>query len=243
MSAMARSAPPTARPPGRWIKFFVALALMPLMVGLVWALWKITVAWVPTSGWQSPWALSIAGGFLFWVLCYLFLPRPMWLYVFGHEFTHALAIILSRGKVSGFHVSSQGGHVATDTVNWYIALSPYFVPLYTLLWMALWLITSFWWPEINQYETVLFAGIGVTLGFHITFTIGMIHKEQTDLIGQGWVFSFVVIISINVLVLLLLIIPIADNISWLDGARTVGKCIASAYLGLWWLAVESWRQA
>lgn len=235
------SAPPVAKPPGRWIKFFLALALLPAMCGLVWTLWDITVAWLPGQGWQSPWALSVAGGFVLWVLIYWFLPRPMWLYVFGHEFTHALAVILSRGKVSAFHVSSKGGHIATDTVNWYIALSPYFVPLYTLIWMALWLITSYWWPEINQYETVLFFGIGMTLGFHITFTIGMIHKEQTDLIGQGWVFSFVVIIGINVFILLALIIPIADNISWGQGAETAGGRIADCYRFLWWVATESWK--
>ncbi|MEM1060431.1 MAG: hypothetical protein AAGK14_14545 [Verrucomicrobiota bacterium] len=239
---MASAAPPIARPPGRWLKFLLALCLLPAAGGLVWALWDITVAWLPGEGWRSPWALAFAGGFALWVLVYVFLPRPMWLYVFGHEFTHALAIILSRGRVKGFHVSSRGGHVATDTVNWYIALSPYFVPLYTLIWMALWMITSFWWREINQYETVLFFGIGLTLGFHITFTIGMIHREQSDLIGQGWLFSFVVIVGINVLILLLLTIPIAENITWRDGALTVGERIRESYEGIWWLAEEGWRR-
>lgn len=236
------SAPPVANPPGRWLKFLVALLLLPAMAGLVWALGDITVTWLPGAGWRSPWAIAVAAGFVLWVLIYLFLPRPMWLYVFGHEFTHALAVILSRGKVSGFHVSSRGGHIATDTVNWYIALSPYFVPIYTLIWMALWLVTSFWWPGINQHERVLFFGIGMTLGFHITFTIGMIHKEQSDLIGQGWLFSFVVIISINVLILLALIIPIAENISWVKGGQMVGQRLQDSYLLVWWVATEGWRR-
>ena len=67
----------------------------------------------------------------------------MWLYVLGHEFTHALAAMLAGGKVSAFHVSSKGGHVLTDRVNWWIALSPYFVPIYALIWMALWITVEF----------------------------------------------------------------------------------------------------
>ena len=77
-------------------------------------------------------------------LIFAFLPRTMWLYVLGHEFTHALAAMLAGGKVTAFHVTSKGGHVLTDKVNWWIALSPYFVPIYALIWIALWITVDFY---------------------------------------------------------------------------------------------------
>ena len=112
----------------------------------------------------------------------------MWLYVLGHEFTHALAAMLAGGKVSAFQVSAKGGHVVTDRVNWWITLSPYFVPIYALIWMALWLTVDFCHP-LKAWQPILYFGIGVFWCFHLTFTVSMLHLGQTDLSGQGIVFS------------------------------------------------------
>ena len=42
------------------------------------------------------------------------LPRPLWIYVFGHELTHALWVWMMGGRVSKFHVSSDGGHIIIE---------------------------------------------------------------------------------------------------------------------------------
>ena len=57
----------------------------------------------------------------------------MVLYVFGHELTHALWVWLMGGRVSRFRVGRDGGHIVTDKNNFWIALAPYFFPLYSLL--------------------------------------------------------------------------------------------------------------
>jgi hypothetical protein len=116
---------------GKLLKLLLGLALLPLVAGEVWTL--IDLAWAASQGghWRDAgWAIALGAGVVTWLVVYLFMPRTMWLYVLGHEFTHALAAMLAGGKISSFQVSAKGGHVITDRVNWWITLAPYFVPLY-----------------------------------------------------------------------------------------------------------------
>jgi hypothetical protein len=188
----------------RILKFLIALLLLPLLAGEVWTL--IDLAWrsAPAGQWRETWSLSLGAGFVVWVLIFALLPRTMWLYVLGHEFTHALAAMLAGGKVTAFHVTSKGGHVLTDKVNWWIALSPYFVPIYALIWIGLWITVDFY-HSLRDYQPMLYFGIGLFWAFHLTFTASMAHRKQTDLSGQGIVFSFVIILLINLLAFLLLL--------------------------------------
>ena len=172
------------------LKFVIALALMPLVAGEIWTLIDLARAAAPSGHWRETWFLSFGAGFVTWLLIYCLLPRTMWLYVLGHEFTHALAAMLAGGKISSFQVSAKGGHVVTDRVNWWITLSPYFIPLYTLIWMALWLSVDFWYP-LKAYQPILYFGLGIFWCFHLTFTTSMIHLGQTDLSSQGLIFSIV----------------------------------------------------
>src|ERR1700722_11370436 len=180
----------------RLLKFLIAVALLPVLAGGVWTLIGRALHSPPAGQWGEAWFVSLAVGFATWVAIFALLPRTMWLYVLGHEFTHALAAMLAGGKVTAFHVSSKGGHVLTDKVNWWIALSPYFVPIYALIWTALW-ITVNWYYSLRAWQPILYFGIGLFWAFHVTFTTSMAHKRQTDLTGQGIVFSFVIIMLFN----------------------------------------------
>jgi hypothetical protein len=151
---------------------------------------------------HSWWFVSLLAGFFAWLLVFFLLPRTMWLYVLGHEFTHALAAMLAGGKVSAFKVTAQGGHVMTDKVNWWIALSPYFVPIYALIWIALWLTVDFYYP-LHAWLPILFFGIGLGWAFHVTFTISMLHPRQTDLSREGYLFSAVIILFFNLAIILI----------------------------------------
>jgi hypothetical protein len=188
----------------RLFKFLIALALLPLLAGEIWTLVDLSRHSAPAGHWREMWFVSLAAGFAAWLAIFLILPRAMWLYVLGHEFTHALAAMLAGGKVTAFHVSSQGGHVLTDKVNWWIALAPYFVPIYALVWMALWVTVDFY-HSLRAWQFVLYFGIGLFWAFHLTFTASMANRRQTDLTGQGVFFSFVIILLINVLTFLVLL--------------------------------------
>jgi hypothetical protein len=194
----------------RFLKFVIAVLLLPLLVAEGWTL--IDLAWrtAPAGTWHEGWFAALAAGFATWLVIFLLLPRTMWLYVLGHEFTHALAAMLAGGKVTAFHVSSKGGHVLTDRVNWWIALSPYFVPIYALIWMALWLTVNFY-HSLRPWQPILYFGIGLFWAFHLTFTASMAHRRQTDLSGQGVFFSFVIILLVNLLAFLLLLSLLAPD--------------------------------
>ena len=57
----------------------------------------------------------------------------LYLYVLGHELTHVLFVVIFRGQVTDFHVSTQGGYITTNKTNLVIALSPYFVPFWAVI--------------------------------------------------------------------------------------------------------------
>jgi hypothetical protein len=187
----------------KFFKFLIALALVPLVAAEVWTLIDLARASIPVGQWREGWFVSFGGGLLVWLIIFIFLPRTLWLYVLGHEFTHALAVMMVGGKVSDFKVSSAGGHVMSDRVNWFIGLSPYFVPIYALIWMALWLTVDFYHP-LKVWLPIFYFGLGALWAFHLTFTVSMLHTRQTDLSREGFVFSFVIIALFNLLAVLLL---------------------------------------
>src|SRR5271168_3672495 len=199
------------------LKFVIALVLMPLLAGEVWTIIDLARHAVPAGQWAQTWFISLAAGFGVWLVVYFLLPRTMWLYVLGHEFTHALAAMLAGGKISSFQVSAKGGHVITDRVNWWITLAPYFVPLYALVWSALWISVDFWYP-LKAWQPIFYFGLGLLWCFHLTFTASMMHLKQTDLSSQGFVFSVAVIAAINLLMFLVVFALLAHGMTFGDVA-------------------------
>ncbi|MEM9478841.1 MAG: hypothetical protein AAGA58_04170 [Verrucomicrobiota bacterium] len=158
-------------------------------------------------------------GFLVWMMAFYMLPRPTRIYVFGHEFTHALFAVLSGGRIEEFSVTRDGGHVVTDRNNIWIALSPYFVPIYSVFALLIYGVAGiftdvsayhkgawFWGSAGFSWSWVLYAAVGLTWAFHLTFTAWMIGKNQPDLQLNGTFFSLVFIVLINVLVLAVLLV-------------------------------------
>jgi hypothetical protein len=214
------------------LKFVLALALLPLVAGEIWTLIDLARAAVPAGQWRAGWFVSFGAGLLTWLVIFFLLPRTMWLYVLGHEFTHALAAMLAGGKVSSFQVSAKGGHVVTDRVNWWITLSPYFVPIYALIWMALWVSVDFWYP-LKAWQPVLYFGLGIFWCFHLTFTWSMFHFGQTDITSQGIIFSAVIILLINLVVFLFLLSLLAHDLTMAGAGRLFLHRVGQSYLFTW----------
>jgi hypothetical protein len=212
----------------RWVKFLVGLALAPAAVGTAWALGDIVVAWLPGQPWKADWFWALVAGALGFLVMYFMMTKPLWLYVLGHELTHAVCVWLAGGRIYGIHVSSEGGHVATSKVTWWIALSPYFVPFYTVLGMGGWWVAS-QWIDLREYEVFLFFGIGFTYAFHVAFTLFMLHPDQSDLAGEGFVFSGVVIFLLNCVVLGVMLIAVSPEVTWAAGGTFWLQRVASTY--------------
>jgi hypothetical protein len=202
--------------PTRWVKFIIALFLIPICAILSQTFFTVFArATVSQRLWAGEefWFFSL--GAVLWMIAFFGLPRPILIYVFGHELTHAFWVFLMGGRVSRFRVGREGGHIITDRNNFWIALAPYFFPLYSLLAIALYGLLSLVF-NMHSYGRFLYASIGVTWAFHLTFTCWMVLKNQTDLSEQGTFFSLVVIYLMNLLLLSVMLVIASPQISFAD---------------------------
>src|SRR5438128_9686338 len=191
--------------PTRWVKFVFAIFLLPVCAILSQTFFTIFArAAVMHRLWAGEefWFFSL--GAVLWLIAFLGLPRPIVLYVFGHELTHALWVLLMGGRVSRFRVGREGGHVVTNRNNFWIALAPYFFPLYSILAIAIYGVLSLF-LNMQAYGRLLYAIIGATWAFHFTFTCWMIPKNQTDLCEQGTFFSLAVIYLMKIHLLIVML--------------------------------------
>src|SRR5580698_1591313 len=181
----------------KWCKLLIAVLLLPLCFGAVQALWMV----VRHSGDATTIWVGFLSGAACWVVIYCLLPKPMWIYVFGHELTHALWVWLFGGQVKKMKVTSKGGHVHISKTNFVIALAPYFFPLYAVIVIAVFAIGHLIW-NWHGYLVYFYLVVGAAYAFHVTLTFHILQTRQSDITSQGWLFSAVVIFLGNVLVLL-----------------------------------------
>ena len=213
--------------PTKWVKFIVALFLLPVCAILSQTFFtsfaRATLAERLWSG-EEFWFFSL--GVVLWLIAFFGLPRPIVLYVFGHELTHALWVWMMGGRVSRFKVGREGGHILTDKNNFLIALAPYFFPLYSILVIALYGTLSLF-LNLQPYGRLLYALVGVTWAFHLSFTCWMIPKNQTDLSENGTVFSLVVIYLINLLLLCAMLVIASPRITFVSFGADIVRNIAN----------------
>jgi len=215
MARTARIAQPLMIPT-RWVKFVFAVFLLPVCVVLTETFFTVFARATMTQRlWagQEFWFFSL--GAVLWLIAFVGLPRPVLLYVFGHELTHALWVWLMGGRISRFRVSSEGGHVVTNRTNFWIALAPYFFPIYSILAIAIYGGLSLFY-NVQPYGRLLYAIIGATWAFHLTFTCWMIPKNQTDLRDHGTFFSLVVIYLLNLTLLSVMLILASPRITFMS---------------------------
>ena len=195
----------------KWIKFIIALLLLPVCGGAALALWRVLVV---SGGADTVWIPLLAGAAC-WGVVFLLLPKPMWIYVFGHELTHALWTWVFGGQVKKMKVAASGGHVVISKTNFLIALAPYFFPLYAALVVAAFALGNLiWdWKHFLVWFHLLF---GAAYAFHVTLTWHVLQTRQTDITSQGYLFSAVVIFLGNVAVLLFGVPLLTAKVSLLD---------------------------
>ena len=163
-------------------------------------------------------------------------PVLMWLYVAGHELTHAFFVLIFRGEVSRIRITPEGGHILTNRNNFLISLSPYLVPFYTLLFLLGWALFEWRWVNFAGSDFFWFYGVtGLTWMFHVAYTIWMLQRDQNDIELNGRLFSFAVIFLANVTIISFLMIlasPDANFTSfgeaWLQNLETLGSRIVTS---------------
>lgn len=196
----------------RWLRrctaLFVLLPLASLMTAS--ALVEIARSGSTASLWLSiPVWYTLMGAAIWLIFYFSGLCRPLflYLYVFGHELTHAIAILLCGGRIAQFEVTLDGGYVISNKNNVFIALAPYFVPIWVLAWLILCGISTFF-VDWQQFSGLLFAGLGFWWGFHFIWTLWIIPKDQPDLKENGTFFSLMIIYLINLCIILGVLFPV-----------------------------------
>jgi hypothetical protein len=177
----------------------VGILLIPVCVATSKVVWLVLTH---ARGSDKVWLPMLAGAAA-WVVIFLLLPRPMWIYVFGHELTHAVWTWMFGGKVKRFKATSQGGHVVTTKTNFLITLAPYFFPLYAVIVVLVFLLGSFIWNWGEAFRPWFHVLLGGAYAFHITLTWHILKTRQTDVTSQGYIFSAVVIFLGNAAVLII----------------------------------------
>lgn len=181
-------------------KFLLAVLLLPTVffaaAQTFGALWNVLKNFQTAVGFM-------AGGALYCVIHFLGFHFDR-VYVWAHETTHAAAAMLFGFRVHSMSVGKNGGCVKMDRCNAFVALAPYFVPLYALLAALLYAGISLA-ADVSAYREVFVFAVGFFMAFHFVQTFQTLWEtDQPDLQAAGGrLFSAVIIVLCNALVLAL----------------------------------------
>ena len=159
----------------------------------------------------------VAGALLMlsWFVLGIANDQLLYLYVLGHEMTHAMFVYVCGGRISAIHFSTEGGYVMTNKSNILIALSPYFIPFWSAVLISLHGFISLW-ADIPGGGLILTGLIGFTWTFHIVWTVWMIPKDQPDLKENGTFLSLMLIIFANLILFSLILCATSHEVQLLS---------------------------
>jgi len=230
--------------PITWLNAVIGLMLLPV----VWVTTMTFFTLLSRSArlidvWSTPQVTLFGWGLIVWLAAFWAGLRPRYLYVLGHELTHALFILLCGGKIHDFRVTADGGHVITDKNNLLISLSPYFVPFWSLAALTVYGVAGAAfdleavqhlrlgeWRFSLGLDAALACLLGYTWGVHLTFTLWMVTRDQPDLQQNGTFFSLVFIYFTNLTLILTLFVLASPGITasdlmedWLHHLRALAR--------------------
>jgi len=189
----------------RVLRWLMGFSLIPPIAVTFWTfLSQFSSATIDRGIWQTSAFWYFAIGMLVmtgWFLSGLLQPVFLYLYVLGHELTHTVFVYLCRGRVTEFHVGLDGGYITTNKTNLIIALSPYFVPFWSVVVVALYQLLFYTCGLPAHSDRFLFLFTGASWTFHLAWTLWMIPRDQPDLRENGRFFSLMIISLANLLVL------------------------------------------
>ncbi len=170
----------------RWV---LGVALLPVDAAYSAAFTEALLGIRRVGAAQTYFLLGITGYLAFHAL----VTVPSRAYVLGHELTHAAAAWVSGGKVTSMKVGSKRGSVTTNRLTALVALAPYLVPVYSILWAVGFGIVGMF-QDTSRWTPAFFFGLGATLTFHLVFTVSALKQKQSDLetvgplLGLGLIF-------------------------------------------------------
>ncbi len=170
--------------PAKVLRLIAGVLITPVTIGYAVAFYEQLMAIQQV---RAP-ELSLLFGITAYLAVHVLAAPPTRAYVFGHELVHATATWVSGGEVKGFHAGAKKGAVKTDKVTAFIALAPYLVPVYSIVWALFYGAAGLLW-DMKPWTAWFFFGLGATLAFHLVFTVTVLKEKQPDLEVAGPVIS------------------------------------------------------
>ena len=178
------------------LKFFYGIILIPFC----YTIFVVFIFVLQNIEFSNRFVIIFFGGCGTYIILHFLLYKPVRLYVIGHELMHTISALLCGAKVANVKVKKNSGSVNVNKVNTFIALSPYFVPIYSVFLIIIWGILKYVLKFEIKVEIFIFL-LGMSIMFHLVLTFYAISVGQTDFNVSGWLFSLITIFIVNVIVL------------------------------------------
>lgn len=214
-----------------FLRLLIGVALLPMCWGFGCSFFDSIVVAAGASGVFSVEAMSLLGGVVAFVMCWMSLTHPVKTYVLGHELTHALWGLLFGARPSDVRVGEQGGSVRLTKTNVVITLAPYFFPFYTFVVIVVALITYAFIRPLPFLPLWMFL-IGFTWAFHVLFTLETLTQRQPDVKLYGRIFSWTFIFIVNVAIVLVWLASMTE-LSFVQLASILLRRVVESYVALW----------
>jgi len=128
-----------------------------------------------------------------------------------HELTHAAASLAVFHMPRKLVVDPEGGGKkagVTETIGcFWVALAPYFLPLFTLPLLLLEPVVP------SPFDRIVDSLIGFTLAFHYVRLGKDLRVKQSDITDTGAIFSFFVSVFLNLVFLVVVLAAVTGNYS------------------------------
>jgi len=176
-----------------------------IAVPLTWA----TVSLFGDFSISSPVELGFFAGFAFYLVVHVLFYKPVFMHVMAHELTHALFALAFGGTTKKLEVSDRGGRVMINRSNFLISLAPYFIPLYTFIFMLIFVIAK------EQYLPYIAFLIGGSMAFHLALTLFSMKSNQSDFYEDSNIFfSLIFIYVMNLIIIAFVMSVMSPKISF-----------------------------
>jgi hypothetical protein len=191
--------PTGPRPWGKWL--IGAFLLLPNLLATL-----VFLNHLARFTFSTPTQLAMVTGAGVYFVMHLLLWKPIFMHVMGHELTHAFWAVVLGGKIKSLLVSREGGQVTLSKTNFFIALAPYFFPLYTFLILPIYFVAA------AKFYPVLSFFIGFSLAFHFALTVHSLKDQQSDIAQVGTFFSLSFVYLMNVIVLVIVLAVVTPEV-------------------------------